>query len=61
MANIDVDWEVDGVISPKESIAGMIKVIEQRSLEDSGTFWRWDGQVSLLSFFFFSIITFDSP
>jgi hypothetical protein len=30
MANVSVDWEVDGVISPQESIECMLKVIAQK-------------------------------
>lgn len=46
MANIDVDWEVEGIISPKESVKGVLQVLGQKSKTDSGTFWCWDGRVS---------------
>ena len=45
MGNIDVDWEVEGIIKAPESVAGMLNVIEQRSFQDTGTFWTWEGQV----------------
>lgn len=46
MANIDVDWEVEGIIKPPESVAGMMKVIEKRTFQDTGTFWTYEGKVS---------------
>ena len=49
MADIEVDWEVEGIISPKESIQGMLKVIESKASKDSGTFWCWDGRVSAVA------------
>ena len=45
MANIALDWEVDGILTPPESVSAMIKVITSRSSEDSGTFWTWEGKV----------------
>lgn len=45
MGNIDVDWEVEGVIKAPESVAGMLKVIEQKTFQDTGTFWTWEGRV----------------
>lgn len=47
MANIDVEWEVEGIISPEESVTKMLKVIEEKGKSDSGTFWCWDGRVYL--------------
>lgn len=46
MADIEVDWDVEGIIAPKESVTNMLKVIEDKGKADSGTFWRWDGRVS---------------
>jgi hypothetical protein len=46
MADVDVAWEVKGSISPSESVAAMLKVIEVKGQGDSGTFWCWDGRVS---------------
>jgi len=45
MANIDVDWEVEGIITPQESVTQMLKVFAQKGKDDSGTFWCWDGRV----------------
>ncbi|KAJ4522855.1 hypothetical protein HRR83_001355 [Exophiala dermatitidis] len=44
MANINVEWEVEGVIKPDESVEKMLKVIADRDKSQSGTFWRWDGR-----------------
>ncbi|EXJ84773.1 hypothetical protein A1O3_05445 [Capronia epimyces CBS 606.96] len=44
MANINVDWEVEGVIKPEESVKKMLKVIAEKDKTHSGTFWRWDGR-----------------
>ena len=29
-ANVNVDWDVEGIISPWQSIAGMLKVIDEK-------------------------------
>ncbi|KAF2141208.1 uncharacterized protein K452DRAFT_287918 [Aplosporella prunicola CBS 121167] len=44
MANIDVPWAVQGVISPEVSVAGMIDVIQSKGIQHSGTFWTWENQ-----------------
>lgn len=44
MANIELDWEVKGMISPNESVSGMLHVIETKSDADSGTFWTWKNE-----------------
>jgi len=49
MANIDVDWEVEGIISPEESVEKMLKVIDEKDKSQSGTFWCWDGRVRVLN------------
>lgn len=46
MANIAVDWEVEGIISPEESVSAMIRVIETKKIHDSGRFFTWEGKVS---------------
>ena len=46
MANISVGWEVDGIISAERSVAGMLRVVESKTIQDSGTFWTWEGLVS---------------
>ncbi len=48
MANINVDWEVEGIISPNESVTKMLKVIGEKGKSDSGTFWDWDGRVRIV-------------
>lgn len=45
MQNIDVAWEIDGLLSPEESISGMLAVITTKGHSDSGTFWTWEGNV----------------
>lgn len=47
MANISVGWEVDGIISAEQSVAGMLQVVESRTVHDTGTFWTWQGVVSI--------------
>ena len=47
MANIDLDWDVEGIIKIEESVAGMLRVISMKDSDCSGTFWCWDGRVSL--------------
>ncbi|KAJ5184846.1 hypothetical protein N7491_007285 [Penicillium cf. griseofulvum] len=42
MANIHVDWEVEGSIQADESVSGMLKVIGEKN--ESGSFWCWDGR-----------------
>jgi hypothetical protein len=46
MANVELDWDVEGIIEPDESVRGMLQVIESKDTADSGTFWCWDGRVS---------------
>jgi hypothetical protein len=54
MAAISTEWDVEGIITPRESVEGMLRVIPTKSIEQSGTFWTWEGKVSLykaISFF----------
>ncbi|KIV86815.1 hypothetical protein, variant 2 [Exophiala sideris] len=44
MANIEVDWEVEGIINADESVTKMMKVIAEKDKTQSGTFWCWDGR-----------------
>lgn len=46
MANIELDWEVKGMIQADESVKDMLKVIGEKNENDSGTFWCWNGKVS---------------
>lgn len=45
--DVDLDWEVEGQITPAESVAACIPVIESKKIEDSGTFWTFENKVSL--------------
>src|SRR5437016_3250429 len=47
MANIDIEWEVEGILTPKESVEKMLAVITQKTIEDTGTFWTWEGEVRI--------------
>lgn len=46
MGDIEVGWEVEGVMQVDESVSGCLRVIEERRMEESGTFWTWEGKVS---------------
>lgn len=45
MANISLEWEVEGILTPEESVTAMLKVIPMKTIEQSGTFWTWEGKV----------------
>lgn len=45
MANVSVGWEIEGIISAQESVAGMLQIIEKKTFQDTGTFWTWQGTV----------------
>ena len=45
MANVSLGWEVEGIINVDESVAGMVRVVEQKTIRDTGTFWTWEGKV----------------
>ncbi|SMR52336.1 unnamed protein product [Zymoseptoria tritici ST99CH_1E4] len=42
-----VGWEVEGILSVGESVRGCVEVIEGKGKGDEGTFWTWEGEVSL--------------
>ncbi|KAF2464956.1 NAD(P)-binding protein [Lindgomyces ingoldianus] len=44
MANINLPWEVQGIISPEESVMKMMNVIQSKGLQHSGTFWTWENK-----------------
>ncbi|KAI5240066.1 hypothetical protein E4T43_06368 [Aureobasidium subglaciale] len=44
MANIDLGWEVDGIMTPQESVSAMIPIIESKGIQHSGTFWTWENK-----------------
>jgi hypothetical protein len=48
MADLDLGWEVKGSISAPESVSAMLRVIAEKGEGDTGTFWCWDGRVSLI-------------
>jgi len=45
MTNIEVSWEVKGIITPTESVSAMIEVIESKGIQHSGSFWTWENKV----------------
>jgi hypothetical protein len=45
MANIQLPWEVHGIITPEESVQNMIQVIKSKGIQHSGTFWTWENKV----------------
>lgn len=47
-ANISIGWEVDGILTTSESVSAMLKVIPTKTIEQSGTFWTWEGKVNML-------------
>lgn len=47
MANVQLPWEVQGIISPEESVTKMIEVIKSKGIQHSGTFWTYENKVSL--------------
>lgn len=49
LAEVPLGWEVEGVMSPEESVLGMLRVISSKTVHDSGTFWTWEGKVSTLA------------
>lgn len=49
MANVSLGFEIEGIIHADESVAGMLRVVEQKKIIDTGTFWTWEGNVSFSS------------
>lgn len=47
MANVQLPWEVQGIITPEESVTKMIQVIKSKGIQHSGTFWTYENKVSL--------------
>jgi len=45
MQNIDVLWDVEGIISPEQSVSAMLRVLESKGIQHSGTFWTWENKV----------------
>jgi NAD(P)-dependent dehydrogenase (short-subunit alcohol dehydrogenase family) len=46
MANVQLPWEVHGIITPEESVMKMIEVIKSKGIQHSGTFWTYENKVS---------------
>lgn len=46
MANVQLPWEVQGIITPEESVVKMIDVIKSKGIQHSGTFWTYENKVS---------------
>jgi hypothetical protein len=49
MTNIDADLPVEGLLTPQESVEKMLAVIPGKTIDDTGTFWTWEGKVSTLN------------
>lgn len=47
MQNINVSWEVQGIITPEESVRKMMDVIQSKGIQHSGTFWTYENKVSV--------------
>lgn len=45
MANVDLGWDVEGQLSVQDSVSAVLRVIESKGVEDSGTFWTWENKV----------------
>lgn len=44
MQNINVSWDVQGIITPEESVKKMMDVIQSKGIQHSGTFWTYENQ-----------------
>ncbi|KAK7183748.1 hypothetical protein DPSP01_004379 [Paraphaeosphaeria sporulosa] len=44
MANINVSWEVQGIITAEESVTKMVDVIQSKGIQHSGTFWTYENK-----------------
>jgi hypothetical protein len=48
MGKIEISWDLDGgQISAQESVSAMIGVIQSKTIEQTGTFWTWENEVSI--------------
>lgn len=45
-ADITTEWDIEGILTPQESVEAMLRVIPTKTIEQSGTFWTWEGNVS---------------
>jgi hypothetical protein len=46
MTTIDADLPIEGLLTPQESVEKMLAVIRGKTINDTGTFWTWEGKVS---------------
>ena len=46
MTNVDADLPIEGLLTPQESVEKMLAVILGKTIDDTGTFWTWEGKVS---------------
>ena len=46
---MSLGWEVEGIMTAEESVSAMLKVISTKTIEDTGTFWTWEGKVNTLT------------
>ncbi|KAH8700372.1 putative short-chain dehydrogenase [Talaromyces proteolyticus] len=45
MGNIEISWELDGgQITAEESVQDMVKVIQSKTIDQTGTFWTWENR-----------------
>lgn len=42
-ADSNLGWDVEGILTPQESVEAMLRVIPTKTIEHSGTFWTWEG------------------
>ena len=45
MSNVSVGWEIEGIITAEHSVSCMLQVVEKKTIQDTGTFWTWEGNV----------------
>lgn len=45
MADISTGWDIEGILTPQESVEAMLRVIPTKTIQHSGTFWTWEGKV----------------
>jgi hypothetical protein len=57
MANIELPWEVEGLITPETSVSAMLKVIPSKGIQHSGTFWTWEDKARTLLYLRKMILT----
>ena len=43
-SNVELSWEVEGIIGVEESVSGVLNTVERLGPEETGSFWTWDGR-----------------